>query len=782
MKIQIIKTIALSIVGCLFSLGSQAQSDGIYGPGGSSSTSGCCIPADGLSPFTITLPGTTQLTDFSSHTWSAKGGIEIVGSADGSSVTVRAKSDVTRDGHFAKFAKGRLYFGAKAIIPSDATCSQLCNPYYSYSIDVYKIFDVNHQSIVNKIVGPECVLKGDTVTYSVDPWVSTGNSDIGMDKYNWILPATLASSILYYSADSSSITFKVGRDVVNTDSIKVEVGHCNFGVAHNYIVTAVKNATPDPIFNKSLSNYCLPFGTKADTIVITNKDATATYTWDMRSWASKVHGDTLFYTPQDNAQTVRLSVVGGCTNKQFLYDINRSLDPKMVIAATHYGSCVPKDTTIEFSIAGVPVGTEMHWTLGADAKNAGWSIATGDSAVAKPMIHVGTGIGTVYATTKDCATTTLSKNCHIKVTKPTAITASKTCLARRSENLTFQIPTASLVTGATGYNWRFPSTWTKTAAAWDSSSVNITTDGIHAGTVKVRAIGCDTSKWDSIVTNLAADTPSGINFSQSCLNIGTTDTITCKVIKPSTNNNYAWNVSGIGQVLSYSGSNDSSVVVVTDGTTGNKTIGVQVQANGSCVASSWKDSTITVTNPGYYMDYFDGLTEYFVTLDDNLMHNPCSACTYKWWLSNNGTASVLTGTSYAKQIADIGDITTSTQYLLFADVKSSNGCRVRVTKGNGPQPTNYNQLRVAKLDDAENAVPTLKISPNPTTNILYGILNDNGTDEMTIRVYTLGGRLMLTKTTDDRLFSIDTANFAAGTYVISVISNGKKYEEKVIKK
>lgn len=223
------KSVIIALLWAIASFTAMAQ-PGIYPY---SAGAGSCIPTSGNFTYNITLPEDTHISDFENIQWSVSGGIEI-DSQTSTSITIKSKTSDNQQLGFPKYAKGRIRFSCTAKPIEDTACvrcTRLCNPYYSYTYDVYKLFPLN--DTLNPIVGPVCVLQGDTVTYSVTPWVSIDKADIGIDNYKWELPENLADSILYYSADSSSITFVVNQ-LTGADIIKAQIGRCNFGDPEKY--------------------------------------------------------------------------------------------------------------------------------------------------------------------------------------------------------------------------------------------------------------------------------------------------------------------------------------------------------------------------------------------------------------------------------------------------------------------------------------------------------------------------------------------------------------------
>ena len=238
---------------------------------------GSCINSDGTTAyqFHIALPGNAPLNTYKNVVVTGIGGIEIYDiDSTFNYIYIKSKTGIIQKDGFPKYAKGRISISCEA--PADSACSAACpffNPYYSYSYDVYKLFPLNE--ILNPIVGPVCVVEGDTVTYSVEPWVSIDKIGIGIDNYKWILPPTLTNNILYYSADSSSITFVVDQ-LTGADTIKAQIGRCNFEDTNKITWLALNQAVPEPEID---SVSCLAGGIRTVTFRVKNPVSGVTYTW-----------------------------------------------------------------------------------------------------------------------------------------------------------------------------------------------------------------------------------------------------------------------------------------------------------------------------------------------------------------------------------------------------------------------------------------------------------------------------------------------------------------------
>lgn len=285
--------------------------------------------------FTAQLPSAS----FASVSWSVEGGIEIV-SQSTTSVTIRSKSGVSYGDGYSRYSRGRLTLSAvKQDPPVPEGCEQclsdiVCNPYYRYSVVLYKTFDWSG----NAIVGDKCVQPGDSVTFSVAPWVSLYQPNaVGFDTYEWEIPSSLRASDLYYSADKSSVTF-VASDNIEGQVIKAKIGKYNIEAGSQQPLSlTLSNGIPKPTIEGMGADdtYCLPFATSSASLVVSNASAEATYVWKKRTWdilSLSANGDTVTFRPQENEQVIQLQVEGGCTAQSYLYQINRSLPANASIA------------------------------------------------------------------------------------------------------------------------------------------------------------------------------------------------------------------------------------------------------------------------------------------------------------------------------------------------------------------------------------------------------------------------------------------------------------------
>jgi hypothetical protein len=216
--------------------------------------------------------------------WSVAGDLQIVGSTTDTIVRVYSFNKNTAynvDG----YGKGRVY------LHYDKADCGWNRVYY----DVYKSF-----TPVDPIIGPECVIEGDTVVFSYKPILTVNiNDQIGTDSYKWTIPTGVNAGDLYYSADSSSVTFVVDQ-LTGEDTIKVQIGQCNFGDPAKYTWLALNQSVPKPTI---AGDACAKSGPRTVTLWVQNINQGATYTWSKSnanwSFIGDAVGDTIQLTTDD---------------------------------------------------------------------------------------------------------------------------------------------------------------------------------------------------------------------------------------------------------------------------------------------------------------------------------------------------------------------------------------------------------------------------------------------------------------------------------------------------
>lgn len=159
--------------------------------------------------FTVTM--TKHTSEYKG--WNVVGDLTI---EEGDSTATSARIRSTGPG------KGRIYYYYDDNPSADCKCG-----IKAVSLNVYKSFSPSAYNI--DISGPDCVLEGDTVVYSIDPILTKNlTQGIGVDEYFWTFTPGLVQEQIYRAGDNSSVTFIAGA-VTGYDTIKVQVGLANAG-------------------------------------------------------------------------------------------------------------------------------------------------------------------------------------------------------------------------------------------------------------------------------------------------------------------------------------------------------------------------------------------------------------------------------------------------------------------------------------------------------------------------------------------------------------------------
>ena len=190
--------------------------------------------------------------------WSVIGDLTI---EEGDSTATSARIRSTGPG------KGRIYYYYDDNPSADCKCG-----IKAVSLNVYKSFSPSAYNI--DISGPDCVLEGDTVVYSIDPILTKNlTQGIGVDEYFWAFTPGLVQEQIYRAGDNSSVTFVAG-EVDGNSSLSVQVGLANAGMQAS---KALGKAAPKPL----LRDTCIPFDQTILELNIYNEEyPDLIYTWD----------------------------------------------------------------------------------------------------------------------------------------------------------------------------------------------------------------------------------------------------------------------------------------------------------------------------------------------------------------------------------------------------------------------------------------------------------------------------------------------------------------------
>lgn len=112
---------------------------------------------------------------------------------------------------------------------------------------------------------------------------------------------------------------------------------------------------------------------------------------------------------------------------------------------------------------------------------------------------------------------------------------------------------------------------------------------------------------------------------------------------------------------------------------------------------------------------------------------------------------------------------------------------VRIDWDNNIWYVNRNERKVVRIDngnvttsvDDNIAAQDFKVYPNPAHNVVYVKFNNN-TEENTIRMYDMNGKIVANLASSDNEVSFNTAGFAAGVYTIEVANSNSREIKRVV--
>lgn len=768
--------LATAVFCLLLCMQTQAQTFGIAqtpnGTGATYSTKEINVETSPNATYTVYATYPTDTTAYSHIRWYVYGGIEKV-SESATHLTFRSASGTTYNDKYSKYAYGQVQLSATLSdqTVADCECATMCNPTRTANLFVYKRFDFS----ANHIIGPDCVLPGDSVTFSVEPWLTLYPTlQLDTAAYFWDIPIALQASPLYYSSDKSSVTFVVS-DSIENKIIKCSIGRLNYADGQLPIEKPLSNDVADPIitlagvpFDPETHSVCLPFGVDSVDLVVTNASPELEYSWNLRAWDYSYrkltsNGSALRILPTDNMVSIKLSVQNGCSDKEYYYDINRSLSSANAIYlndTTEHSLCLAPNSNVTLSISGVDAVTTFDWHFAANASQDWQVLKNGTS---RGTIRTGSTSTTLYVSTTVCGSDSISMPIDVKPITPTINYSGNTCLSNSTNILPMSvIPVAN----ADYYHWIVPDGWNLLAQGADSTSVMIITDG-HGGDVKVCAVGCSESAYTSLSFSVQYAEPTvEVN---GCINLdGMTQTNLILEVTNDTTIRYDWNIpSNIGTIIS-DDEHSFRIAIETEPLEMDSTYTLSVTPQNSCGSGSTHEFTLD-TSPSFdfYAQYFDGfgMTALILSLPEDMRVTSYTVyyyTTYYTFLQSSNTTS-------SSNFVNLGAIVN--QYANQSKGKvvftTTEGCRyIMYCEWNFSG--NNKSLRLNSINREKN----ISISPNPATDKVI-ITIDEEIESGLLTIYDSNGTIMSSQKVESRENSISTSNLPQGTYIFSVMTDGK---------
>ncbi|MDR1226155.1 MAG: T9SS type A sorting domain-containing protein [Prevotellaceae bacterium] len=760
-----------------------------------------------------------------SYSWSLAGGIEAVGATNGSAITVKAMQGADQDGSYSKYAKGKLHISAHVKYTDSIFFS--CNgtsaaQIYTYYKDYGKDVEIRKtfSSQDNSIVGPTCVKPGTKVTYSVAPWVSLYElGTVGLDKYDWDIPSGIGSAI-YYSADNSSVTFTAAREAVSGDAIKVGLGSCNIQTGATPLSFPIREDIPDPII---VPNVCIPGGKQTVYFKVNNALDGVTYYFSVdENWyiydkdnnklptyekIGILKGDSVkVETDINNRATISVEAKytdnDGCDAKRSSVRMMRSLSSISSISATSTNDCYVAGVPVTFTLNNAPSPALFNWVL-----PEGWipvGNANAANITAKPDDYAAVlPIDSIRVSVDVCDAAYISRNVYVTPGAAGEITEANgksLCIVKDSV-YTFQI--APTQPGAASYTWELSNGWTDTVHSADGLSITATATGNNISLVKVTPRGaahlvgsaqtvCSGTPKQLTTLSYPPTKPSVIGISQTCVNAGTTDTLTFSVSQKA-GETYEWTFtdpSGSTSVRT-----GAAVSFISSGATGTITASVIAKptATGSvCSSSDARDTTIEVSDKGLSLGY-NSVGYYMILNPNNENVSYTGHLLYNGVEVTNGVVNVADVMFYMVHNGILGNIDDSPNYTLIMDAAYAGGCRVRMTTGaplspaqnaiirSLPLASSNSSISQAGATSATKKVDFATIYPNPTKDVINIDIADGASYPVAIYVVDITGTLVAKTTVSSASTQINTSSWAAGNYVV-VVGSGQNVQKQVVVK
>ncbi len=736
-----------------------------------------CVGINDTIDITINYSEWTESGDVKSQNWVLYGDLRFV-SSDGASQFPTTRVVSPTNG----YGKGRIAYRY-----STGGCSS------AVAVDIYKLF-APPQGL--EIKGPECVVAGQEVVYSIDPILTRNlNDQIGIDTYKWNVLRTprppFVDSVLYVSGDRSSVTFTIKEvDPENPPYVSVILGQCN----NDSITLSLGNSTPKP---EAVDTMYVPVGREPFKVGVIHPDTSLQYTWTCKKGApfsirAVGRGDSAIVTVLSEGGTADCDIYVSATYRNI--QCNTTADT-MLIKRT-WGSDVHiydstqvadrcynmVDTPYIFMLQGnsIPIVTTCNWIL-----PQGWEYADLSDTTSR--------IVKIYPTSSaqlmdSLIVRPLAPNDNAKpapfyvYVKPRKIAGDRimvqTCLDMQHSNRAYVDTMGMNLPNGMSFNWQIANATLDTENGRDTIWFTPTDNTNMIVLTPLGISGCDGD-----TSRIAVYTPpvpvSSILSGDTCLFEGNDLNVTLSISNPEPGQVYHWSTLPGWQIeCDYSHVNDSSVVTytTTNAISGNYQVYVYATGNAECPATSSVPYSIKVDTTDWRIGVDDRLSAFnyymfYLEKAGQIQSNQNA----DWLITGYNLAN---GNTYEVDHSETNKPTImwwGTPISVTAEIDVPGKCSVYVS---WPLTTTRN-IKTRKMNyERESTSPhILSLTPNPSNQLVSVKM----ADEHTYLLYIINstGRLVYNNTISNEQSMIDTSNIPNGTYQV-IVSDGHQSDSKTL--
>lgn len=693
--------------------------------------------------------------------WSVVGDLTI---EEGDSTATSARIRSTGPG------KGRIYYYYDDNPSADCKCG-----IKAVSLNVYKSFSPSAYNI--DISGPDCVLEGDTVVYSIDPILTKNlTQGIGVDEYFWTFTPGLVQEQIYRAGDNSSVTFVAG-EVDGNSSLSVQVGLANAGMQAS---KALGKAAPKPL----LRDTCIPFDQTILELNIYNEEyPDLIYTWDYNpKWEPAdypAHDDNsqkryhvVLYPDSGSGGVVTVTASygndEGCSSAgRATFNLSRSwgesakITPEVVYAKN--GGDFIKFQLSENSVPEMAPTWELP-------HSGGWVQKPGTTKhqftyFARPENSI-QYLDTIEVWANTCNS---KDSClaivHMAPAKVDSI-SELTCLVP-GNTYTFSVERLEVGPRPTGYTWYIngDSVYTSEENTYTRSFTSNMTS------IAVRSLG--QNGWNADTTQIelsySAIAPSQMSSDNTCLFAGREDTIKFTVQDRKPGYTYSWVYPSTWRDIEDEAT-DSTITLITDGRSGTQQVGVYAEYLAACGKSDTLYKEVFTDTITYYISHetqYGGALHIF-TFRDSLTHT--NVFSEDWEV--DGSPLILS--------APVHQI-----FLMQFEHPNLSHVKATTTREDGcPMPAEWFNVaapirHLNSFDTAQSYKTYFTLYPNPAQETIT--LNKEDDAPCHVIILGLDGRKLKTVEMKEKYLDVNISDIPIGSYYV-LLTDGNKYSvEKLIK-